>query len=187
MSKLCCHLNSSRNRYYGSDSYRAPIPVGIRKLGSSLMPYLKRGVEYKSYTSRQWCIPFLSQPTFSSLMSVISTSLALMGLLSLASARFVPAQRDQQKGQNTIRWVDCHERIPDIVEEAFNITTSTPLPSSLFCGGSHTIPLPSRLLFILSAEMDVPMDYTKPFHPYDNNITIGFAMNRPKKPEGVIV
>ncbi|KAJ7104934.1 Alpha/Beta hydrolase protein [Mycena epipterygia] len=53
---------------------------------------------------------------------------------------------------------------------AFNVTRSTPLPSSLFCGG-----------------MDVPTDYTKPFDSCSNNITIGFAMNRPKKSEGVII
>ncbi|KAF8198739.1 hypothetical protein K438DRAFT_1583844, partial [Mycena galopus ATCC 62051] len=46
-----------------------------------------------------------------------------------------------------------------------------PLPANLFCG-----------------EMDVPMDYTKPFDAITNNITIGFAMNRPTEPaQGLIL
>ncbi|KAJ6471805.1 hypothetical protein C8R47DRAFT_987998, partial [Mycena vitilis] len=36
------------------------------------------------------------------------------------------------------------------------------IPAGLFCG-----------------EMDVPMDYTRTFHAKTNNMTIGFAMNRP--------
>ncbi|KAJ6486969.1 hypothetical protein C8R45DRAFT_1145694 [Mycena sanguinolenta] len=66
---------------------------------------------------------------------------------------------------DTIRWVDCHERLPDLTAEELNITSPTfpgTLPSNLHCG-----------------EMDVRMDYTKPFNANTNNITIGFAMLRP--------
>ncbi|KAJ6493446.1 hypothetical protein C8R45DRAFT_900860 [Mycena sanguinolenta] len=65
----------------------------------------------------------------------------------------------------TIRWVDCHDRVPDPIAEELNLTSPTfpgTLPSNLHCG-----------------EMDVPMDYTKPFNAITNNITIGFAMLRP--------
>ncbi|KAJ6493436.1 hypothetical protein C8R45DRAFT_825186 [Mycena sanguinolenta] len=65
----------------------------------------------------------------------------------------------------TIRWVDCHDRVPDPIAEELNLTSPTfpgALPSNLHCG-----------------EMDVPMDYTKPFNAITNNITIGFAMLRP--------
>ncbi|KAF8134130.1 hypothetical protein K438DRAFT_1997841 [Mycena galopus ATCC 62051] len=55
------------------------------------------------------------------------------------------------------------------MQQEFNVTSSTPIPSSLRCG-----------------ELDVPMDYSKPFDSVTNNITIGFAMNRPTNPEGVI-
>jgi CHASE1-domain containing sensor protein len=34
--------------------------------------------------------------------------------------------------------------------------------------------------------MDVPMDYAKPIAP-DNQITVGFAMNRPKNPAGLLL
>jgi hypothetical protein len=67
----------------------------------------------------------------------------------------------------TIRWVDCHDKVPEPLESSLNLTGTTftgTLPSNLFCG-----------------EMDVPMDYTKPFDAVSNNITIGFAMNRPAK------
>jgi type VI protein secretion system component VasA len=74
---------------------------------------------------------------------------------------------------HTIRWVDCHDKVPEPLVPVLNLTdttTNATLPSNLFCG-----------------EMDVPMDYTKPFDSVKNNITIGFAMNRPKKrPSGLI-
>ncbi|KAJ6493438.1 Alpha/Beta hydrolase protein [Mycena sanguinolenta] len=67
--------------------------------------------------------------------------------------------------KQTIRWVDCHDRVPDSIAEELNFTSPTfpgALPSNLHCG-----------------EMDVPMDYTQPFNAITNNITIGFAMTRP--------
>ncbi|KAJ7463965.1 Alpha/Beta hydrolase protein [Mycena latifolia] len=92
----------------------------------------------------------------------------------MATAVVVPRQDPSAPRQNqTIRWVDCHANVPQPIEPALNITgTSFPgsLPSTLFCG-----------------EMDVPMDYTKPFDTATNNITIGFAMNRPKTPSGLII
>ncbi|KAJ7263633.1 hypothetical protein B0H12DRAFT_1012205 [Mycena haematopus] len=74
--------------------------------------------------------------------------------------------------KQTIRWVDCHNKVPDPIGEELNLTSTTwvgTLPSNLHCG-----------------EMDVPMDYTKPFNAITNNITIGFAMNRPTKPASVL-
>ncbi|KAJ7631580.1 hypothetical protein DFH06DRAFT_1479849 [Mycena polygramma] len=65
----------------------------------------------------------------------------------------------------TIRWIDCHDKVPDGLQSGLNVTGATftgTIPAGLFCG-----------------EMDVPMDYTKPFDAATNNITIGLAMNRP--------
>ncbi|KAJ7748351.1 hypothetical protein B0H16DRAFT_1888449 [Mycena metata] len=83
----------------------------------------------------------------------------------LANAAAVPSPK--QNANQTIRWVDCHERVPQPIESALNVTGSTfngTLPSTLHCG-----------------EMDVPLDYTKAFNEATNKITIGFAMNRPAK------
>ncbi|KAJ7628778.1 hypothetical protein FB45DRAFT_1059477 [Roridomyces roridus] len=93
-------------------------------------------------------------------------SLALIGAATPASSLHVPFQRRAEN--QTIRWLDCHTRIPPALQ-GLNITADTPLPSSLQCG-----------------EIDVPMDYSKPFDPVANNITVGFAMNRPANPQGVI-
>ncbi|KAJ7612680.1 hypothetical protein FB45DRAFT_1117201, partial [Roridomyces roridus] len=70
-----------------------------------------------------------------------------------------------------IRWVDCHSRVPDALTSTFNLTGTEigELPPTLFCG-----------------EMEVPMDYSKPFDAAGNRITVGFAMNRPKKAAGLI-
>ncbi|KAJ7334923.1 Alpha/Beta hydrolase protein [Mycena albidolilacea] len=83
----------------------------------------------------------------------------------LSFAMYLPRQQNQ-----TLRWVDCTTHVPQPIQAALNITTfSSPLPPTLFCG-----------------EMDVPMDYAKPIAP-DNQITVGFAMNRPKNPAGLLL
>ncbi|KAJ7663268.1 hypothetical protein DFH06DRAFT_1042439 [Mycena polygramma] len=86
----------------------------------------------------------------------------LFVFLASSTAAVIPrADRTNQ----TIRWVDCHNKVPDGLQSALNVTGTTftgTIPTGLFCG-----------------EMDVPMDYTKPFDATTNNITIGFAMNRP--------
>ncbi|KAJ7646509.1 hypothetical protein FB45DRAFT_860020 [Roridomyces roridus] len=89
-------------------------------------------------------------------------SLALIGAVTPASSFYVPLQRRAEN--QTIRWLDCHTRIPPALQ-GLNITADMPLPSSLQCG-----------------EIDVPMDYSKPFDPVAN-ITVGFAMNRPANPQ----
>jgi hypothetical protein len=50
------------------------------------------------------------------------------------------------------------------------ITFNGKLPDSLKCG-----------------EMDVPMNWSKPFDAASNNITIGFAMNHPTVSSGLIL
>lgn len=97
--------------------------------------------------------------------------LPLLSLLQTLSPSTAAVIYNDSKNQ-TIRWVDCHDKVPEPLAAALNITGTTftgTLPSSLFCG-----------------EMDVPMDYTKPFNAVTNNITIGFAMNRPKKSSGLL-
>ncbi|KAJ7017861.1 hypothetical protein C8F04DRAFT_1405477 [Mycena alexandri] len=83
----------------------------------------------------------------------------------LTNAAAVPSPK---VGTNqTIRWVDCREKVPQPIESSLNVTSTNfngTLPSTLFCG-----------------EMDVPLDYTQAFDAATNKITIGFAMNRPAK------
>ncbi|KAJ7350056.1 hypothetical protein DFH08DRAFT_807377 [Mycena albidolilacea] len=64
-------------------------------------------------------------------------------------------------GKNTVTYVP--DGLGDELNAPNGLFTGT-IPPSLFCG-----------------EMDVPMDYTKPFDVATNNSTIGFAMNRPAK------
>ncbi|KAJ7676684.1 hypothetical protein DFH06DRAFT_612669 [Mycena polygramma] len=80
-----------------------------------------------------------------------------------------PAVVSEERKALVIRWVDCHNKLPDELAPALNLTGTTfpgPIPSNLFCG-----------------EIDIPMDYTKPFNAATNNITIGLAMNRPPNPK----
>ncbi|KAF7304930.1 hypothetical protein MKEN_01207300 [Mycena kentingensis (nom. inval.)] len=121
-------------------------------------------------------------------MPFLSISLALLGLFaSRAASSYVPSAPmhrnnyvatqsskdcDDDASSNfkgTIRWVDCHTRVPASVSANVPITNDTELPSSLKCG-----------------EMDVPMDYSKPFDSTTNKITIGLVMIRPENPKGVI-
>ncbi|TVY51007.1 putative hydrolase [Lachnellula cervina] len=68
---------------------------------------------------------------------------------------------------NSIRWTDCAKSVP-ASDSTFNSSTVdlTSLPSNLHCG-----------------ELDVPMDYSKPFCE-TNKITLGLAMVRPAHPKG---
>ncbi|KAK7043406.1 Alpha/Beta hydrolase protein [Favolaschia claudopus] len=97
-----------------------------------------------------------------------------LGASSYAASIASPACQDKGRTNQTIRWVDCHDRVPEPIEPVLNITGSTfvgDLPPNLFCG-----------------EMDVPMDYSKPFNAKHNNITIGFAMTRPsKRASGLVI
>ncbi|TVY92660.1 putative hydrolase [Lachnellula willkommii] len=68
---------------------------------------------------------------------------------------------------NRIRWTDCAKNVPesDITFNSSTVDLSS-LPSTLHCG-----------------ELDVPMDYSKPFCE-TNKITLGLAMVRPAHPKG---
>ncbi|KAJ6592384.1 hypothetical protein B0H19DRAFT_1055115 [Mycena capillaripes] len=62
-----------------------------------------------------------------------------------------------------IRWVDCHDKVPEPLIPALNLTDTTfngTLPSNLLCG-----------------EMDVPTDYNKPFNADPNNATFSGAFS----------
>ncbi|KAJ6594910.1 hypothetical protein B0H19DRAFT_1009913 [Mycena capillaripes] len=90
--------------------------------------------------------------------------LLLLQTLTPTSATALPST---DRTNQTIRWVDCHDKVPEPLVPELNLTDITfpgTLPSNLLCG-----------------EMDVPMDYTKSFDAATNNITIGFAMNHPPK------
>ncbi|KAJ7082029.1 hypothetical protein B0H15DRAFT_1024611 [Mycena belliarum] len=100
----------------------------------------------------------------------------LLSLAFVVSVRAAAAPRPEDsmpRTNQTIRWVDCHENVPLPIAAALNVTGPTfsgALPPTLFCG-----------------EMDVPMDYADPFDALTNNITIGFAMNRPRVSSGLIM
>ncbi|KAF7965755.1 hypothetical protein HWV62_42002 [Athelia sp. TMB] len=64
-----------------------------------------------------------------------------------------------------IQWVNCAEHVPIPLQ---GTSLPNPLPSTLHCG-----------------LLDVPMDHSKPISS-SNNITIGFAMHRPKNPQGLL-
>ena len=68
-----------------------------------------------------------------------------------------------------IRWVDCAKNVPQS-SQSFNtsLIDLTNLPSNLRCG-----------------QIDVPMDYSKPFCS-TNMITLGLGMHRPSKPKGAV-
>ncbi|KAJ7871043.1 hypothetical protein B0H13DRAFT_2350109 [Mycena leptocephala] len=104
---------------------------------------------------------------------ILPLSLALLAMYASAATTYIPSKHQAQRQNQTIQWVDCHENVPQPVSASLNVTGTTfngTLPSTLFCG-----------------QMDVPMDYTKPFHPSTNNITIGFAMHRPARSSGLVI
>ncbi|KAH8811132.1 Alpha/Beta hydrolase protein [Xylogone sp. PMI_703] len=70
-----------------------------------------------------------------------------------------------------IRWIDCAKSVPGpTTSSTLNISAIdlTNLPTTLHCG-----------------QLDVPMDYSKPFCE-TNMITLGLAMYRPANPKGVL-
>jgi hypothetical protein len=104
---------------------------------------------------------------------ILPLSLALLAMYASAATAYIPSKHQAQRQNQTIQWVDCHEKVPQPVSTSLNVTGTTfngTLPSTLFCG-----------------QMDVPMDYTKPFDPSTNNITIGFAMHRPARSSGLVI
>lgn len=94
-----------------------------------------------------------------------------IALLSLAAVATEARQGKHHGDPHAIRWVDCAQHVPESTAPtggSFNSSTVdlTKLPSSLHCG-----------------QIDVPMDYSKPFCD-DNKITLGLATYRPPKPKG---
>ncbi|KAF4637604.1 hypothetical protein G7Y89_g477 [Cudoniella acicularis] len=70
-----------------------------------------------------------------------------------------------------IRWTDCAKSVPELTTSGTLNTSAidlTMLPPTLHCG-----------------QLDVPMDYSKPFCE-TNMITLGLAMYRPVNPKGVL-
>lgn len=65
----------------------------------------------------------------------------------------------------SIKWIDCATNVPEPLKD---IEMPLSLPSTLQCG-----------------RLDVPMDYSKPIAP-NNTITLGFSINRPQNPQGLI-
>jgi len=85
-------------------------------------------------------------------------------IVSLAAAASVAAH---PLPLNSIQWTDCAKNVPES-DGTFNSSTVdlVSLPSNLHCG-----------------QLDVPMDYSKPFCE-TNKITLGLAMVRPANPKG---
>ncbi|KAJ7061501.1 Alpha/Beta hydrolase protein [Mycena amicta] len=99
--------------------------------------------------------------------------IALFALLltqNIARALIIPRDGTTGTLPAPLRTVDCTTHVPEPIQFALNVTTFPgSLPPTLVCG-----------------ELDVPMDYSKPIAA-DNQITVGFAMNRPQNPAGVIL
>ncbi|RFU28898.1 hypothetical protein B7463_g7452, partial [Scytalidium lignicola] len=94
-------------------------------------------------------------------LSLFPLILALLSSPSLAQA----------DAPSKIRWTDCAKSVPGpTTSSTFNISAIdlTNLPTTLHCG-----------------QLDVPMDYSKPFCE-TNMITLGLAMYRPATPKGVL-
>ncbi|KAE9363001.1 hypothetical protein N431DRAFT_550765 [Stipitochalara longipes BDJ] len=91
------------------------------------------------------------------------TSLFFSAIVLALPIRSVPAP------SSNIRWTDCAKNVPESSEyfntSAINLNS---LPSTLHCG-----------------QIDVPMDYSKPFCE-TNMITLGLGMYRPTKPKGAL-
>lgn len=89
--------------------------------------------------------------------------------VSLLATILVASRPTHPLHQNTIRWIDCSKNVPES-SSTFNASTIniTSLPPTLHCG-----------------QLDVPMDYSKPFCD-GNKITLGLAMVRPSNPKGAL-
>ncbi|KAJ7221372.1 Alpha/Beta hydrolase protein [Mycena pura] len=109
---------------------------------------------------------------FRTMFRLPSLALASLQLVERSLGVYLPRDTTGTAQNSTLRWVDCATHVPQPIQLALNVTTSTfpgPLPGTLFCG-----------------EIDVPMDYAKPI-AQDNQITVGFAMNRPQNPAGLLL
>ncbi|KAF7314953.1 hypothetical protein MIND_00009300 [Mycena indigotica] len=97
-------------------------------------------------------------------------SFFVLSPIFLHYARGLSIPRDVTTLPAPLRTVDCSTHVPQPIQLALNVTTFPgPLPPTLVCG-----------------ELDVPMDYSKPM-AQDNTITVGFAINRPQKPAGLML
>lgn len=91
----------------------------------------------------------------------------ILFLSLLSAASFVEAQPGESHGNpHAIRWVDCARHVPESTAPtggSFNSSTVDlrKLPSTLHCG-----------------QIDVPMDYSKPF--CDNNQTMEVVISPPR-------
>lgn len=93
---------------------------------------------------------------------LIYVYLFAVAALALASDSTLGNGREKSR---LITWADCAKNLPSPLQ---GIQLPSTLPSTLKCG-----------------QLEVPMDYARPISP-TNNITLGFAMYRPKHPMGLI-
>lgn len=120
----------------------------------------------------------ISHPLFALLLFTLCLAMCRAGpqarsSLRLGTQKSSPAQLATGNSSSAvetkpkIQWVNCAEHVPaPFVTQ--NITLPSTLPSTLHCG-----------LLV------VPMDYSKQLSS-TNNITLGFAMYRPKNPQGLL-
>lgn len=110
----------------------------------------------------------MSHPIFALLLSTLCLVMCRAGPQARSSLRLgVQNSSTAVKTKPKIQWVDCAKHVPALFTEQ-NITLPSTLPSTLHCG-----------LLV------VPMDYSKKLSS-SNNITLGFAMYRPKNPQGLL-
>ncbi|KAJ7734092.1 hypothetical protein B0H16DRAFT_1467721 [Mycena metata] len=128
----------------------------------------RRGWGISADLRRAWCT---NPPSYTMRLYCLSPSSSLSKRASIAAA--APSQKGGSGTQRHIRWVDRHNTVPEPIAFGLNLTGTTfngTLPPTLFCG-----------------ELDVPLDYVKEFNAATNKITIGFAINRPKRSSGLIL
>ncbi|PMD32000.1 hypothetical protein L207DRAFT_441349 [Hyaloscypha variabilis F] len=95
--------------------------------------------------------------------------MTLISSLSFWAAVLAVPIRSISVPSSNIRWIDCTKNVPQSSQyfntSAINLSN---LPSTLHCG-----------------QIDVPMDYSKPFCE-TNMITVALGMYRPTKPKGAL-
>lgn len=90
----------------------------------------------------------------------------IFGAFAFVGALASPVDFSARDNAPSIHWINCSENVPSTLDTTGVNFLS--LPSTLHCG-----------------QISVPLDYSKPLG-VNNKVTLGMAMYRPEKPQGVI-
>jgi hypothetical protein len=124
---------------------------------------------YKYLVLRSHSEPISSEKYIRSIDIYFYSAMANSTSIKVWMAAFILSISSTSVTSSSIRWTDCTKNVP---ESSRHFSTSaidlSSLPSTLHCG-----------------QLDVPMDYSRPFCK-TNMITLGIAMYRPSKPKGAL-